>query len=260
VSTALVTGASSGIGLAAARALQAGGYTVIGTSREPDKAAAAVPDIRFLPLELTDEASVRALIAALPDIDLLVCSAGASLMSAFEETPMDLIRRMFELLLFGELLLMHGVTPGMRARGGGCIINIGSLTEYTPAPGTTVYAAAKAALRAFSTALRQEVRPFGIRVVTVAPSFVRTPIVQYRPITVGSPYAEMLRRSGAARDASIASGGPPEDVAKVIVKIAGRRHPASFYAAGKNARLISAAYRLLPEAIREAAIRRKFGN
>jgi len=258
MSTALVTGASSGIGLAVARALQKAGFTVIGASRDPGAAAAAVPEFQFLPLDLTDEPSVRALIAELPPLDLLVNCAGASLMSAIEETPMTTVRRLYELLLFGNIQLIRGVLPGMRARGGGLVINVGSLTEYTPAPGTSVYASAKAALHALSTALRQELGPFDIRMVTVAPSFIRTPIAQERLIIEGSPYEKIVRNSGAERDASIESGSPPETVAKVIVKIAGKRRPASFYAAGKNAWLISAAHRFLPEALREAAIRRRF--
>ena len=260
MSTALVTGASSGIGLAVARALQKAGFTVIGASRDPGAAAAAVPEFQFLPLDLTDEASIRALIAELPPLDLLVNNAGASLMSALEETPLSAVRRLYELLLFGNIQLIQGVLPGMRARGGGLIISVASLAEFTPVPCAAFYASAKAALHALSAALRQELLPFGIRMVTVAPSFIRTPIAQERLIFEGSPYAEIIRSSGLTRDASIVSGSSPEDVAKVVVKITGKRHPASFYAAGKNARLISAAHRFLPEAIREAAIRRRFGN
>lgn len=258
--TALVTGASGGIGLATARALQKAGYTVLCTSRDPDKAETALPEFQFLPLDLTKEPSIRAFIDGLPPVDLLVNNAGASLMSAIEETPLPTVRQLYELLLFGNIQLIQGVLPGMRERGGGLIICVGSLTEYTPAPGTSIYASAKAALHALSTALRQELRPFGIRMVTVAPAFVRTPIAQERLIFEGSPYAEIMQSSGLARDASIADGSSPESVAKVIVKIAGKRRPASFYAAGKNARLISAARRFLPEALRESVIRRKFSK
>ena len=260
MSTALVTGASSGIGLAAARALKKAGYTVIGTSRDPDAASVRVPEFDFLRLDMTEESSVKALCDSLPPLDLLVNNAGASLMSALEETPLLTIRRLYELLFFGNIQLIQGILPGMRARGGGLIINIGSLTEYTPAPGTSVYASAKAALHALSTALRQELGPFGIRVATVAPSYIHTPITQERLIYDNSPYMGLIRDSGVARDAGIESGSPPEEIARVIVKIAGKRHPASFYAAGKNARLLSAAHRFLPETLREAAIRRKFSK
>lgn len=257
MSTALVTGASSGIGLATAIALQKAGYNVICASRSPS----AVPEFQFMQLDLTDEDSVMTLAAELPPLDLLVNNAGASLMSALEETPLTTVRKLYDLLFFGNLALIQNVLPNMRSKGGGLIINVGSLTEYVPAPGTAVYASAKAALHALSTALRQELDPFGIRMVTVAPSFIHTPIAQERLVFDGSPYENIIRNSGAERDASIAAGSPPEAVAKVImkiVKIADKRRPASFYAAGKNSRMLCAAHRFLPEALREAMIRRRF--
>lgn len=257
--TALVTGASSGIGLATAKALAKAGYTVYGTSRNPG--ALTGPDfegIRFLPLDLTDKTSIESLILALEPLDVLVNNAGSSLMSAVEETPIDTIRELYELLLFGSIRLMQGVLPMMRERGSGIIVNVTSFAEVTPVPCSAVYASAKAALHVLSNGLRQEVGPFGIRVVTVAPTFIRTPIIQERLCDERSAYAAMIRSAGEVRDKNIKKGSPPEVVAEKILTIINKKHPASFYAAGKRAFALQTMHLLLPERIQEATVRRLF--
>ncbi len=257
--TALVTGASGGIGLATAKALLRAGYTVYGTSRNPGAVSKAdTKDIKFLPLQLTDEGSVERLAAMMPPLDVLVNNVGASQMGAIEEVPLEKIRALYEMILFGNIRLIQCVLPGMRKQGRGLIINVSSLAELTPVPCSAVYASAKAALHVLSNGLRQELRPFGIHVVTVAPSFIRTPIYQERLAHEGSPYADMVHNAGSVRDASIASGSPPEAVAKAIMKIVGRKNPAAFYPAGKNAELLTMAHQWLPERLREWAIRKRF--
>src|SRR5262245_15230473 len=116
--TALVTGASSGIGLAVSRALLARGYHVIGTSRKPD---AIAPELRidgvdYRALDLTDNVSIESFAAQLPDVDVLVNNAGESQSGPIEELPMDAIERLFQLNVFGAVRLTQLVTPGMRAR------------------------------------------------------------------------------------------------------------------------------------------------
>ncbi|NLI53805.1 MAG: SDR family oxidoreductase [Clostridiales bacterium] len=256
--TALVTGASSGIGLATARALHAAGYTVYGTSRNPDAGNPEYEGIRYLPLELTDPGSIERLAAMLPPLDVLVNNAGSSQMGAIEETPSEKILELYETLLFGNIRLIQRVLPGMRARGRGWIVNVSSLAELMPVPCSAVYASAKAALHMLGTGLRQELRPFGIRVVTVAPSFIKTSIVQERLHCDNSPYSDMIQSAGRIRDAEIASGSPPEAVAEKIVKIVGMKNPSSFYPAGKKATLLAIASKWLPERLREWAVRKRF--
>ena len=257
--TALVTGASSGIGKASALALRNAGYTVYGTSRNPGKVGGELSGIRFLPLELTDESSIDALVSQLPALDLLVCCAASSLMSAVETTPVAKIRELFELIVFGNVRLIQGVLPAMRDAGHGLIINISSYAEVTPVPCSAVYAGAKAALHVLSNGLRQEVRPFGIRVVTVAPTFIKTPIYQERICGESDVYADMVRASGAVRDQNIAGGSPPDVVAQKILDITKMKNPRSFYPVGKSARVLSLLQRVVPEPLREKTIRRRFG-
>ena len=232
---------------------------VYGTSRTPEKAAAALPCITFLPLELTDPDSIDRLITQLPALDVLVCSAASSLMSAVENTPIPKIKSLFDLIVFGNIHLIQGVLPAMRKAGHGLIINISSYAEVTPVPCSAVYAGAKAALHVLSNGLRQEVRPFGIRVVTVAPTFIKTPIVQERISDASDIYADMIKAAGTVRDQNIASGSSPDDVAKKILQITKKKNPRSFYPVGKNALLLCVMQRILPEAAREAIIRKRFG-
>lgn len=256
--TALVTGAASGIGKALALALLNEGWTVLGTSRNPSSAPADMAGIKFYPLDLTDEGSIDTLAGQLPALDLLVNCAGQSLMSAVEETPMTTLRALFELIVFGNIRLIQGVLPAMREAGHGLIVNIGSYAEMTPVPCSAAYAGAKSALRVISSGLRQEVRPFGVKVVTVAPTFVKTAIVQERLCPEASVYSEMIRKSGVVRDRSIDSGGSPEDAAKKIMKIIRKKNPAPFYPVGKNAFILDVMRRIFPEKLRERIIRGHF--
>ena len=257
--TALVTGASSGIGKATALALRKAGYTVFGTSRKPENVGGELDGIRFLPLELLDAESIDTLVSQLPALDVLITCAASSLMSAVENTPVSKIKELFELIVFGNLRLIQGVLPAMRAAGHGLIVNISSYAAVTPVPCSAIYAGAKAALHVVSNGLRQEVRPFGIRVVTVAPTFIKTPIYQERLCDDSDAYGNMIKAVGAIRDQNIASGTDPEIVAKKILNIMKKKNPASFYPVGKNALTLSIMQRVVPEAAREAIVRKRFG-
>jgi short-subunit dehydrogenase len=121
----------------------------------------------------------------------------------------------------------------MRQAGRGLIVYVGSFAEMTPVPCSAVYAGAKATMRVLLSGLRQEVRAFGIRVVTVAPTFVKTPIHQER-LSCDGVYEGMIRASGSVRDRSIASGADPAVVADKILKILSKKNPRSFYPSGKT--------------------------
>ena len=133
---ALVTGASSGIGLATARALQREGYRVFGTSRK------AVPDaasgMTMLVCDVTDEESVRRMVADVVSqagrIDLLVNNAGSGLIGGAEESSVDQAKTLFEVNVFGVMRVTNEVLPVMRRQGGGRIINMSSVVGFLPSP------------------------------------------------------------------------------------------------------------------------------
>src|SRR5438067_5523807 len=146
---ALVTGASSGIGEAATRAVVGAGFTVYGTSRR------ATPgekrgEVVFLPLDVTDDESVAAAVREVLDrsgrIDVLVNNAGVGVAGAAEESSIEQARALFETNLFGSIRMTRAVLPHMREQGSGRIINVSSVLGFLPAPFMALYAASKHAI------------------------------------------------------------------------------------------------------------------
>ena len=177
--TALVTGASSGIGQDTARKLQALGYTVYGAARRTDRLRALAADgIRPLTMDVTDDASMSAGVNRILEetgrIDVLVNNAGYGSFGAIEDVPMNEARRQLEVNVFGLARLTQLVAPHMRAQGSGTIINISSIGGRLTTPLGGWYHATKYAVEALSDALRMELRPFGIDVVVVEPGGIRT--------------------------------------------------------------------------------------
>src|SRR5256714_4077776 len=174
---ALVTGASSGIGAAAARELIGAGFTVYGTSR---KAAAGEErdGVVFLPLDVTDDESVASGVREVLDrsgrIDVLVNNAGLGIAGAAEESSIEQARKLFDTNLFGSIRMTRAVLPHMREQGSGRVINISSVLGLIPAPFGALYAATKHAVEGYSESLDHEVREFGVRVLLVEPAYTRT--------------------------------------------------------------------------------------
>src|SRR5947199_6377052 len=171
---ALVTGASSGIGEAAARALVGAGFTVYGTSRK------ATPgekrgEVVFLPLDVTNDASVADAVREVLDrsgrIDVLVNNAGLGVSGAAEESSVEQARALFETNLFGSMRMTRAVLPHMREQRSGRIINVSSLVGLIPVPYMALYASSKHALEGYSESIDHEVREPGRRVLLVEPRF-----------------------------------------------------------------------------------------
>src|SRR2546423_5278345 len=164
---AVVPGASSGIGEAAAQELVGAGFTVYGTSR-----TAAVGEERdrvvFVPLDVTDDESVadavREVLGRSGRIDLLVNNAGHGITGAAEESSIEQARALFDTNLFGSMRMTRAVLPHMRERAGGRIINVSSVVGLIPVPFMSLYASSKHALEGYSESLDHEVREYGVRV------------------------------------------------------------------------------------------------
>ena len=177
--TALVTGASSGIGEATARKLQSLGFTVYGAARRTDRLnSLAAEGVRALAMDVTDDASMQAgidrVIAETGRLDVLVNNAGYGSYGALEDVGIDEGRRQFEVNVFGAMRLAQLALPHMRTQGSGTIVNITSMGGkiYTPLGGW--YHGTKFALEALSDCLRLEVKPFGIDVVIIEPGGIAT--------------------------------------------------------------------------------------
>ena len=184
----LITGTSTGIGLATAVACARGGHEVYATMRDPVRAPQlqtlarqeGLP-VTVLPLDVDDEASVRGavahLLAARGRIDVLVNNAGIAPMGAIEDLPLAEFRRAMETNYFGAVRCIQAVVPPMRTQRQGCIINVTSVAGRIALAATAAYTASKFALEALSEVLAQEVKAFNIRVAIVEPGVIQTPIL-----------------------------------------------------------------------------------
>lgn len=266
---AVVTGASSGIGAATARALQALGYTVHGAARRTDRLADLEADgIHPLELDVTDEDSLQAGVAAVVEqsgrIDVLVNNAGYGSYGAIEEVDPAEAQRQFDVNVFGAMRLTQLVLPHMRAQRSGTVVNISSMGGRFHTPLGGWYHATKFALEALSDALRVEVAPFGIDVVVIEPGGIATEWADIaadhlEETSGGGPYADRaaavaatLRRSGA-RDSS------PQVVADAIAAAVSARRPRTRYAMGFGAKPLIAARRVLPDRAFDALVTRAMG-
>ncbi|OUM02219.1 SDR family oxidoreductase [Variovorax sp. JS1663] len=173
--TVLITGCSSGYGKATAEHFLERGWQVIATMRQPDPGLSGHDRLRLLPLDVTDDASiadaVRQGIAAFGDIDVLVNNAGIGLFSAFESTPKNIIREVFETNTFGAMAMTQAIIPHMRERGEGTIINVTSSVCFAGMPMVAPYAASKWAIEGFTESLFYELDSVGIRVRLVEPGY-----------------------------------------------------------------------------------------
>ena len=257
--TALVTGASSGIGEATALQLAELGYTVYAGARRVDRMSdLADRGIRTRPVDVTDDGSMVALvetiIADTGRIDVLVNNAGYGLYGALEDVPIEEARRQFEVNVFGLARLTQLVLPQMRAQRDGYIVNISSMGGKIWEPLGSWYHASKFAVEGLSDSLRVEVAEFGIKVVIIEPGTIRSEwsgiaADKLEATSANTPYARQAKLVGAGLRAAdglpIASG--PEVVAEVIAKAVQSPKPRTRYPAGGGARGMLMAERILPD-------------
>jgi NAD(P)-dependent dehydrogenase (short-subunit alcohol dehydrogenase family) len=257
--TALITGASSGIGKAAAVQLAELGYTVYAGARRVERMSdMADRGIRTRALDVTDDATmvalVEAIIAETGRIDVLVNNAGYGLYGALEDVPIEEARRQFEVNLFGLARLTQLVLPQMRAQRDGYVINVSSMGGKIWEPLGSWYHASKFAVEGLSDSLRVEVAEFGIKVVIIQPGSIRSEwsgiaADQLEATSANTAYARQAKIIGAALRAvdrmPLASG--PEVVAEAIAKAVQSPKPHTRYVVGGGARGILLAERILPD-------------
>lgn len=176
--TALVTGGTAGIGLACARLLADAGATVLitGRTRERGEAAAAAIDgeVRFIQADMSDLASIAALVEQNPRVDILVNNAATFPGAMTVEQDVVSFESTFDTNVRGTYFLVAGLVPGMLDRGYGSIINVTSMVASKGVPGASVYSASKAAVESLTRTWAAEFGPRGVRVNTVAPGPTNT--------------------------------------------------------------------------------------
>src|SRR5438445_6596066 len=223
--TALVTGASSGIGEATAERLAMAGYKVYGTSRRAAKASQR--SFELLPLDVTSdesvEATIREVLRAEGRIDLLVNNAGFSVAPAgAEESSIEQARSIFDTNFFGIVRMTRAVVPHMRRQGGGRIINIGSVLGFLPMPYGALYAATKHAVEGYSESLDHELRTKGIRVSVIEPAYTKTQFDAnfLEPDSQLDEYREARAGVGRRLAQIMSSADDPAVVAEVVLQAA----------------------------------------
>jgi NAD(P)-dependent dehydrogenase (short-subunit alcohol dehydrogenase family) len=258
---ALVTGATSGIGEATARAFAAAGYEVIGTGRKTSGLAAPA-GVTYLDLDVASEDSaneaVRAVIDRFGRIDVLVNNAGMGAAGAVEENSIAQARGILDINVVGIIRMARAVLPHMRAQGHGRIINVSSVLGFVPQPFMAIYSAAKHAVEGYSESLDHEVRELGIRVLLVEPAYTKTSFdTNASQADLPLPaYAERRRVFNEVLEASINAGDDPAVVAKVILAAASDAKPKLRYPAGRVAARLSTLRRLAPARVFDRGIRK----
>lgn len=257
--TVLITGASSGIGEAAALHLAELGYTVYAGARRLERMSDLVDrGIRTKTVDVTDDASMTALVEAIiaetGRIDVLVNNAGYGLYGALEDVPIEEARRQFDVNLFGLARLTQLVLPQMRQQHDGYIVNVSSMGGKIWEPLGSWYHASKFAVEGLSDSLRVEVAEFGIKVVIIQPGTIRSEwsgiaADQLEASSASTPYARQAKLVGAGLrgvdQMRLASG--PEVVAEAIAKAVQSPRPRTRYVVGGGARGILLAKRMLPD-------------
>jgi short-subunit dehydrogenase len=254
-SVAVITGASSGIGLATTRALAAAGWNVMATARRPEKAeslrgiANELSGVELRALDVTSDESVNSCIGSiltdLGGIDLLVNNAGAGHRGTLEQLTMGELSQAMELNFFGVARVTKAVLPAMRAAGAGRVITVTSMNGVVALPFSDAYNAAKFAVEGLMESLATVMREFGVYISVLEPGPVRTAFFanvggHVDNISDDDPYGELINRYNRRMAALGAAGQSAESVGDVIREIAADPSPALRYQSSDESRAIAA--------------------
>jgi short-subunit dehydrogenase len=265
----LITGCSSGIGRALAEELHQRGRVVYATARRLETLEPLEGQgIRTAPLDVNDAASIDALMGRLREdgasVDLLINNAGFGAMGPLAELPLGELRLQFETNVFAVMALTQAVLPGMVERRSGRIVNIGSVSGVLPTPFSGAYCASKAAVHALSDALRMELAPFGVHVLTVQPGAVQSEF----GATAGSAAAERKEQLSlyapiadaiAARASASQEGPTPTEVfARKLVDAMLAKNPRPVIRLGRRSTLMPLLKRWVPTRLLDRSLSRRF--
>jgi NAD(P)-dependent dehydrogenase (short-subunit alcohol dehydrogenase family) len=255
--TALVTGASSGIGEACAVQLASAGWRVLAGVRRAGDAPEGTEEVL---LDVTVPEQIRAAAGLVDQLDGLVNNAGIAIAAPVEFVPPEELRHQLEVNLVGQVAVTQAFLPALR-RTRGRIVFMGSIAGRSALPFLSPYAASKHALEALADSLRLELRPFGIHVSIVEPGTIKTAIwarsakradelIAGSDGELGELYGE---RIAAFREIALkrgAAGAPAQKVAKVVLEALTAERPHTRYLIGRDARL-RAGFERLPDRLRD---------
>jgi NAD(P)-dependent dehydrogenase (short-subunit alcohol dehydrogenase family) len=274
VSSALITGASTGIGRASALRLATAGWTVLAGVRDRDTAeslerVAPGGRLKALMLDVTDPEQIAAAVAQLPGegLDALVNNAGIAVGGPLEMVSDEDLRRQFDVNVFAQVAVTRAMLPALR-RARGRIVFISSIGGLVAMAYTAPYAASKHAIEAFGDALRIELRSSGVQVALVEPGSVATPIwdkgrADAERISIPPELEPYYGTVPAAIEKVLADtarrGVAPEQVAATIERALTARRMRARYLIGRDTKAIVAMRRLLPDRAFDRVLRRALG-
>jgi len=262
----LVTGASSGIGLAVANALHSKGHTVYGSSRDLSR----MTSVSFKPIQLdvTNDASVNAavdkIIKAEGKIDVLVNNAGNGVTGPAYAMPVDFAKKQFEVNFFGVIRVSSAVIPKMIEAQQGLVINMSSLAGLFGLPYQAMYSSSKYAIEGYSQSLRMELRNTGVKVVLLNPGDFKTDFTQSRekmPFPIKNEKLEAEFNTAVAsieKDESV--GANPDVIGKKVCQIVESSSPAPRYLIGAFGQTIAVTLKsILPNGLFEKLMNDHYG-
>ena len=256
----LITGSARAIGAATATELSRAGHDVIATARDASLLDGLDVALR-LPLDVTDENSVRSALDRAGELDAIVNNAAISIKGPMESFPIDQLRDMFETNTFGPLRLLQQVVPHWRVRGSGVVVNVSSVQGRLATPLEGPYAGTKHALEAISESLHYELGHFGIRVVIVEPGYT-DPGMKQTGRTPGDPaYAPLWEQWEHTDQVVTGPSGrtPPEVVAAAVLRAVEDPTTPLRVPVGEDAAMVLGARSSMDDATFEASMRAVLG-
>lgn len=264
----LITGCSSGIGRALALEFSGRMHRVLATARDPDDLRQIAGErLRTARLDVTErqsiEAALREIVQWTGRVDILVNNAGFGLIGPLAEVGLDEVRAQLETNLVGLLAVTQAVVPGMVSRRSGRIVNIGSVSGLTTTPFGGAYSASKAAVHMASDALRMELAPFGIEVITVQPGAVGSrfgdnAMAGTESYREGSLYSRVFDAIEARVRLSQSRPTPADRFARELVRVVTGPRPPAVIRMGRGSRILPLLARL-PARLRDRLLSKRFG-
>lgn len=241
----LITGASSGIGLATAELMATHGYSVFGTTRSLERNRTLVSDLnlkhsgrlQFIEMDVTQSDSVRQgvdeVMKQTGRIDVLICNAGIGIFGSIEETPLETVHELFEINYFGYLRTIQAVLPFMRESQKGRIVLVGSIAGRVAIPFQSHYSSTKYAIEALTEGLRQELHQTKIKVSAIRPGDIQT---RFNEVTLKHSHAKpaysaLTDQCWEAIEENMKIAPKPMLVAKTIIRILKKKNQKTFYTA-----------------------------
>ena len=261
-----LTGASSGIGLAIAKALSARGDEVWGTSRDAGRIP-QLPHLHSVRLDLMDPNSIEQAfnnaIGEAGHFDVVINNAGSGHFGAAEHLADSEIESQFRTLVFGQLQLMRLAMAAMRAHGRGLVINVTSLASRLPVPFMAAYNAAKAAIAAYTMSIQLELPNSNVRIVDLQPADISTAFNDAVPKSVEHDprYKERVAKTWTAVDRNMKNAPPPELVAEYALRLIDSTNPPPRITVGDafQSKIAPFIFRFLPQRVRIWGLKMYYG-